>query len=97
MTELRQQLANTPAEVVVANHCYGLFELAGVYLSLEPPQLDGARLAIDALGAMVEGLGERLGSQQAPLKEGLAQLRLAFVQIHRGQSSPAGDGSPSSR
>src|SRR5271167_5001500 len=24
---MRAQLANTPAEVVVANHCYGLFEL----------------------------------------------------------------------
>ena len=29
---MRQQLANSPAEVVVANHCYGIFELAAVYL-----------------------------------------------------------------
>ena len=59
--ELRRQLAEAPPEVVVANHCYGLFELAAVYLSQSPPLLDEARLAIDALGYVVDGLGERLG------------------------------------
>ena len=43
---MRAQLAHTPAEVVVANHCYGLFELAAIYLSQTPPQLFQARLAI---------------------------------------------------
>ena len=50
MEELRDQLARTPAEVVVANHAFGLFELAALHFSLQPPQLDQARLAIDALG-----------------------------------------------
>src|SRR5271167_4119031 len=58
---LRAQLASAPAEVVVANHCYGLFELAAVYLSQNPPLLPQASLAIDALACLVEGLGERLG------------------------------------
>ena len=61
MAELRDRLARTPAEVVVANHAYGLFELAALHLSLDPPQLSQARLAIDALAALVEGLGPRLG------------------------------------
>jgi hypothetical protein len=78
---LRQQLAEAPAEVVVANHCYGLFELAAVYLSSSPPSLEHARLAIDALGFLVDGLGERLGEAHAPLRDALAQLRLAYVQI----------------
>src|ERR1019366_1622583 len=30
---MRAELASAPVEVVVANHCYGLFELAAVYLS----------------------------------------------------------------
>jgi hypothetical protein len=47
---MREQLANSPAEVVVANHCYGLFELAAIYLSQTPPMLFQARLAIDGLG-----------------------------------------------
>ena len=58
---MRAQLAHTPAEVVVANHCYGLFELAAIYLSQTPPQLFQARLAIDGLGALLDGLRGRLG------------------------------------
>lgn len=93
MAELRDQLIRTPAEVLVANHAYGLFELASLHLSLQPPQLEQARLAIDAMAAIVEGLGDRLGEQAAPLTDGLAQLRLAYVQIHAAQraaSEPAG-------
>ncbi|MDP9404143.1 MAG: DUF1844 domain-containing protein [Actinomycetota bacterium] len=84
MVELRRQLAETPAELVVANHAYGLFELAALHLSLTPPQLPQAQLAIDALGALVEGLAGRLGEEEEQLREGLAQLRLAFVQMKAG-------------
>ena len=83
---LRAQLARTPPEVVIANHAFGLFELSALHLSLQPPQLDQARLAIDALGALVEGLAGRLGDAEATLNEGLAQLRLAFVQIRDAPS-----------
>jgi hypothetical protein len=79
--ELRQQLAETPAEVVVANHAFGLFELAALHLSLQPPQLDQAKLAIDAFAALVEGLTGRMGEFGPQLLDGLAQLRLAYVQI----------------
>ncbi|MGH9018886.1 MAG: hypothetical protein ACRDY1_14135, partial [Acidimicrobiales bacterium] len=51
LDELRRQLVSTPAEVVVANHAYGLFELAAIHLSQQPPNLEQARLAVDALGA----------------------------------------------
>jgi hypothetical protein len=81
MAELRDRLAGTPAEVVIANHAYGLFELAALHLSLEHPQLDQARLAIDALGCLVEGMGERLGEAASELGAGLSQLRLAYVQV----------------
>ena len=39
MAAMRAELANSPVEVVVANHCYGLFELAAVYLSQQPAML----------------------------------------------------------
>jgi len=78
---LRDQLAKTPAAVVVTNHCLGLWELAALHLSLQPPQLGEAAVAIDALGAVVERLGGRLGDDDATLREALAQLRLAFVQL----------------
>ncbi len=90
MEELREQLARTPAEVVVANHAFGLFELAALHLSLAPPQLDEARLAIDALAALVEGIGGRLGDAGPQLTEGLSQLRLAYVQIRTASEQAAG-------
>ncbi len=95
MEELRRQLAEAPPEVIVANHCYGLFELAAVYLSQSPPLFDEARLAIDALGYVVDGLGQRLGDAFPALKDGMAQLQLAFVQLGAAEQArqDAGNGS----
>jgi Domain of unknown function (DUF1844) len=81
MERMQQELAATPAEVVIANHAVGLFNLAGLHLSQQPPNFDQARLAIDALAALVEGLAGRLGPDEHALSDGLSQLRLAFVQI----------------
>jgi hypothetical protein len=92
MAELQEELARTPASVVVVNHVLGLFNLARLHLSLEPPQLDQARLAIDAMAALVEGLGDRLGEDAGALSEGLAQLRIAYVQIHSAQPGGGGAG-----
>ena len=89
LDELRQQLARTPAEVVVANHAFGLFELAALHLSQQPAQLEAARLAIDALTALVDALGERLGEAAGELSTGLGQLRMAYVQIHAAQQAGA--------
>jgi len=96
LSELRADIAEAPASAVVANHCFGLFELAALHLSLKPPKLADARLAIDALGALVEGLRGRLGDEERPLRDGLAQLRLAYVEIDAAMGPPAqppeGDG-----
>jgi len=61
-----------------------------LHLSLQPPQLDEAAVAIDALGAIVEGLAGRLGEDEPTLRDALAQLRLAFVQVR----TAAATGSP---
>ena len=82
LEDLRSQLQDANPAVVIANHCYGLFELAAVYLSSVPPKLEEAQLAIDALAAIVEGLGERLAPAHQELSDGLASLRLAYVQLH---------------
>jgi hypothetical protein len=86
---MRAQLANTPAEIVVANHCYGLFELAAIYLSQTPPMLFEARLAIDGLGYLLDGLQGRLGEAEPSLHESLSQLRLAFVRMEGSERSEA--------
>lgn len=87
LAALQEQLARTPAEVVVANHAFGLFELAALHLSLQPPQLDQARLAIDALSSLVDGLGDRLGDHAKELADALANLRMAYVQINAASQS----------
>ena len=83
LAEAREQIANTPGSVVVGNHAMGLYELGAIHLSQQPPNLDEARLAIDALGALVEGLEGRLGEHEATLNEALHQIRMAFVQVSR--------------
>jgi hypothetical protein len=95
LNELRRQLLGTPAEVVVANHAYGLFELAAIHLSQRPPQREEARLAVDAMAALVEGLAGRLGDAERSLKDALAQIRLAFVQISESVGAEDGEGSES--
>ena len=86
---MRAELANAPVEVVVANHCYALFELAALHLSQQPPHLAEARLAIDALGCLVDGLEGRLGEGESVLKEGRASLQLAWVQIDGAERAGA--------
>src|SRR3954469_20356984 len=67
LQEARAQLAQTPAALVVANHAIGLFQLAAIHLDQDPANLDDARLAIDALAALVEGLQGRLGDEEEAL------------------------------
>ena len=81
MYDARARLGGMPAEVVVSNHVMGLYELAAIHLSAEPPALAEAALAIDAVGCLVEGLGERLGPDSETLANALSNIRLAFVQI----------------
>jgi hypothetical protein len=91
MDALREQLASTPVEQIVAQTAYQFFEIAALHLSVIPPQLDQAKLAIDAFGLLVEGLEGRLGADGQTLKDGLTQLRLAFVQVSQASPAEAGD------
>jgi len=81
MAEVRRQLAQVPAVQVVANHIMGLDELGAIHLSQSPPQFSEATLAIDAMAAVIDGLRGRLGDLEPTLKDALAQIRLAFVQL----------------
>ena len=83
LRRVRAELAATPAADIVANHAVGLWQLAILHLTPDDvsPRLSEASLAIDAMAAIVEGLGERLGEHARALNDALAQLRLAFVQV----------------
>ena len=88
MLLMQQQVLATPAAVVVANHAMALFELAALYLSPQPPHLDDAQVAIDAMAAVIDAVGPRFGPNERPLREGLAQLRMAFVEAKTSPSPP---------
>lgn len=80
MAEMQEQLLRAPAAVVVANHCIAFYELAVLHLSQDPPNAEQARIAIDAMAGVVEGLGARMGQNERPLKDALAQLQLAYIE-----------------
>jgi hypothetical protein len=92
MVRARAELASVPVPDIIANHAVGLWQLALLHLlpdpadeGLEPvPRLEEAALAIDALAALVDGLGGRLAPHDEALREALAQLRLAYVQVSGG-------------
>ena len=81
LAAMQDEVARTPASVVIANHAVGLFQLAAIHLNLRPPNLDEGRLAIDAMACLVDGLGDQLGDEAPTLQDALAQLRLAYVQL----------------
>jgi len=81
MEEVRRQLSSVPAAVVVANHAMGLYELAAIHLSSEPPNFGEAQVAIDAMIAIVERLEGRLGENEPTLHDAVRQLQMAFVQL----------------
>ena len=91
MDESRERLASVPAEVVITNHVMGLYELAAIHLSANPPELTQSALAIDALACLVDGLGDRIGPDAPTMRDALNNIRLAFVQIKGAADSDAGD------
>ena len=94
LAESRERLRSVPASVVVANHAMGLYELAALHLASQPPNLSEAAVAIDAMGALLDGMQGRLGEPEATLREGLSQIRMAFVQLkNRPQDSQESDDS----
>jgi len=91
MAQARAEIAGTPAAVVVANHAMGLYELAAIHLSQEPPNLPEARVGVDGLAALIQALEGRLGDNEATLRQALNQLQMAFVELARRSDAPPGD------
>ena len=82
-----------PAEVVVANHCYGLFELAAVYLSQTPPLLSPRpRWPSTPWPPWSTAWASAWARPRPPLHEALAQVRLAYVQIATADDAAGGRG-----
>ena len=90
LRRVRAEIAATPVEDLVARHAVGLWELAVLHLSPDedrPLRLDQAAIAIDAMGGIVDTLGDRLGAHASALRDALGQLRLAFVDVQQRAAS----------
>jgi hypothetical protein len=102
LRELHARLVATPVVDVIVNHALGIWQLALVHLGVvtppdeqgrpPTPDLASAGLAIDALAALVDGLGTRLGEHEVVLRDALGQAQMLFVEIadaHQNGTSSA--------
>ena len=88
MEAAQARMLAMPAGVVVGQQALQFYELAALYLSQDPPRLQDARTAIDALLAVADKLGTRLGEAEQPLRQALNQLQLAYVQVANAAEAP---------
>jgi hypothetical protein len=79
MAEVQRQLLSVPAAQIIVNHLMGLYELAAVHLDQPEPQFEEARLAIDAMGALLEVTQHRLGEAGTEMREALTVLQTFYV------------------
>ena len=93
MAEAQARLAATPAAEVIVNHLGGMYELARIHLSQDPPRFDDAALAIDALTGVLDAVEPRLGPNGPALRDAVGQLQVAFVQLRTsaGRGEDQGD------
>ena len=90
MQQVQAQLLSVPAAVVVVNHAMGLYELAALHLMQQEPNLAEASVAIDALGALLDGMAGRLGPDEDAVREALGQLKAAYLEIRARRSGDTG-------
>jgi hypothetical protein len=97
MREMLTRLAETPVEAIVTQFAVELQEITVLHLGLSaerPESLGQAAIALDAMGALVDALGDRLGPNAEPLRQAVAALRLGYVEVsseigQAGEAPPA--------
>jgi hypothetical protein len=104
LRELHERLSHTPVEDVVANHAFGLWQLALVYLGVATPpdeqgrqpmpNLAAAGLVIDAVAALLDGVGGRLGEHEQALRDALTQAQMIYVQLAEALAEQSGEAAP---
>ena len=81
MADVQRQILSAPAAQFVTNHVVGFYELAAIHLGQPQPDLEEARLAIDAMAAVLDATEDRLGEDGRALRDALSQLQMVFVQV----------------
>ena len=75
---IAQEIRDTPSRDWVLNAAVTLANVAAT--KIDAGLAAEAQLAIDALSGIVNGVGPRLGEAEAPLRQTIAQLQMAFTQ-----------------
>ena len=75
---IAKEIAERPSEDWVLNVAVTLANVAGAKLDMG--LAEDAQLAIDAFEALVNGIADRLEGAEAPLRQTLAQLQMAYAQ-----------------
>ncbi len=91
LAEARAEILEADPTAIIANHAFGIYELAMLHITNDDPDMKAARLAVDSLGALVEGLKGRLDEAEGPLNEALHGVRLLFVERTAALKSAAAD------
>jgi Domain of unknown function (DUF1844) len=100
LEEMREQLASVPAGDLIAEAALSLVTLASIRLGLPPEEheryrdLEAARLLIDALGGMLGAVQGRIGAAEPGLRDALARLRMAYVEVADAQTGEPAEGAP---
>ena len=94
LADARARLLETEVSTVLTNHGLGIYELAAIHLTAEQPDLVEAKLAIDGLAALVNGLEGRLGDGEPTLRDALQQAQMAFVQLSAATADAGGKDAP---
>jgi hypothetical protein len=76
--QMARQVVETPSIEWVVNSAVSLANIAATKLDMGAPS--DASLAIDALAGILKEVGHRLGDVEAPLKQTLAQLQMAYTE-----------------
>jgi len=83
---MSEEMSQIPSLEWVINVAVTLANAAGT--KLNTGRWDDAGLAIDALSAIIEKVGSRMGEAETPLRQTLAQLQMAYAQMAAGTGGP---------
>ena len=85
--QIAKEIAERPSQDWVLNVAVTLANVAGAKLDMG--LVEDARLAIDAFEALVNGVASKLEGTEAPLRQTLAQLQMAYAQSVTTPPPPA--------
>ncbi len=77
--EAKQRISETPVDQIITTHIIGLYELAVIHLQKDPPDLKSAKIAVNAMAGIVEGVAEDLQEYEEAMRSALTEIQMAFV------------------